>query len=129
MAPVEPADTVSDFYCHQALAGLVDLDVVAETETTLAFHHTRPSYPVHIVVIPKEHTPSLTDLGRGGPQLLAEVLETVRKVAQQVEAEHGACSVTTNLGLYQESKHLHWHVTYRGESEAEILAMYGNHDA
>ncbi|MEE1789279.1 HIT domain-containing protein [Streptomyces sp. BE308] len=30
----------------------------------LAFHHTTPSYPVHIVVIPKGHVPSLTDLGK-----------------------------------------------------------------
>jgi histidine triad (HIT) family protein len=25
-------------------------------------------------------------------------------------AEHGACRVITNLGEYQDSKHLHWHV-------------------
>ncbi|MER5985703.1 hypothetical protein [Streptomyces sp. NPDC001787] len=31
-------------------------------------------------------------------------------------------AVATNLGLYQEV------VTYRGESEAEIRDMYGNHD-
>ncbi|MEU8889865.1 HIT domain-containing protein [Streptomyces sp. NPDC048442] len=128
MTTVAGATTVSDFYCHQALAGLVPIDVVEETENVLAFRHTRPAYPVHIVVIPKTHIPSLTDLGNGGAGLLAEVVETVRKVAQKVEEEYGACSVTTNLGLYQESKHMHWHVTYRGESEDEIVAMYGHHD-
>jgi len=25
--------------------------------------------------------------------------------------EHGACRVLTNLGKYQDSKHLHWHVS------------------
>ncbi|MYU65505.1 HIT domain-containing protein, partial [Streptomyces sp. SID69] len=55
--------TVSDFYCHQALTGAVPIERVAETDRVLAFHHTNPSYPVHIVVIPKEHVPSLTDLG------------------------------------------------------------------
>ncbi|MFD7505399.1 HIT family protein [Streptomyces sp. NPDC059850] len=99
-----------------------------ETERVLAFHHTRPSYPVHIVVVPKEHTPSLVNLGGGGPELLAEVMDVVTKVAAQVEQKHGAASVTTNVGLYQESKHLHWHVYHRGESDEQILAMYGHHD-
>ncbi|MFJ3182477.1 HIT domain-containing protein [Streptomyces sp. NPDC086796] len=122
------ATAVSDFYCHQALAGTIPIETVAETDRVLAFHHTNPSYPVHVVVIPKEHVPSLTDLGNADEGLLNEVVAVVREVAAGVEKEHGSCSVTTNLGLYQESKHMHWHVTYRGESEAEIRDMYGNHD-
>ncbi|MET8605680.1 HIT family protein [Streptomyces rubiginosohelvolus] len=122
------ATAVSDFYCHQALAGTVEIEKVVETDRVLAFHHTNPSYPVHIVVIPKEHVPSLTDLGNAEEGLLLEVFAVVREVAAGVEKEYGASSVTTNLGLYQESKHLHWHVVFRGESETEIRGMYGNHD-
>ncbi|MFF1712264.1 HIT family protein [Streptomyces sp. NPDC058268] len=119
---------ISDFYCHQVLNGLVKVDVVAETDGALAFHHTRPSYPVHIVVVPKRHMPSLTDLGVGGEAALTEVMRVVRDVAAQVEVEHGACSVVSNLGLYQESKHLHWHVLFRGESADQIREAYGRHD-
>jgi histidine triad (HIT) family protein len=68
---------------------------------------------VHIVVVPKRHVPSLTDLG-GHDDLLPPVIAMVRQVAARVEAEHGACRVLTNLGAYQDSKHLHFHVT-RGE--------------
>ena len=39
-----------------------------------------------------------------------EVL-SAREVAKEVLAEHGACRVLTNLGEYQDSKHLHWHVS------------------
>ena len=112
---VEPADGVyrgEDFYCDVALAGEVELDVVAETETVLAFHHTRPYWPVHIVVIPKAHIPSLTDLGGHPVALLHEVLATVRIVAAQVTQAHGSCRVLTNLGDYQDSKHLHFHVAH-----------------
>ncbi|MGG7574111.1 HIT family protein [Streptomyces sirii] len=104
------------------------IETVAETDRALAFHHTNPSYPVHIVVIPKEHVPSLTDLGNADESLLHEVVGLVREVAAGVEKEHGSCSVTTNLGLYQESKHMHWHVVCRGESEEQILDTYGHHD-
>jgi histidine triad (HIT) family protein len=37
-------------------------------------------------------------------------LAVVRRVAEQVTREHGACRVLTNLGRYQDSKHLHFHV-------------------
>ncbi|MFZ6002478.1 MAG: HIT domain-containing protein [Actinomycetota bacterium] len=98
-----------DFYCDEVLNGRTSVDVVAETDSVLAFHHTRPFWPVHVVVIPKVHVPSLTDLGEHEP-LLSELLAVVREVAASVEAEHGACRVLTNLGRYQDSKHLHFHV-------------------
>ena len=107
--------TVSDFYCNEALNGRTPVEVVIETPTVLAFHHTRPSYPVHIVVVPRQHIPSLVDLGDADPTVLVEVIDVVREVAARVEAEHGACSVITNQGRYQESKHMHWHVIHRGE--------------
>ena len=37
-------------------------------------------------------------------------MHTVRDVARGVLERHGACRVVTNLGRFQESKHLHWHV-------------------
>ncbi len=33
-----------------------------------------------------------------------------RPIAAHVVAAHGACRVITNLGAYQDSPHLHWHV-------------------
>lgn len=100
-----------DFYCDEALTGHTPVDVVAETDEVLAFHHTRPFWPVHIVVVPKRHLPSLVDLGGNDPALLHEVLAVVRSVAEQVTRDHGACRVLTNLGDYQDSKHLHFHVS------------------
>lgn len=108
----------SDFYCDEALSGKTPIRKVAETEEVLAFHHTRPYWPVHIVVIPKQHVPSLTDLGDASIDLVHRVLDVVRDIAAEVEQEHGACRVLTNLGDYQDSKHLHFHVA-SGESYGE----------
>ena len=99
-----------DFYCDEVLSGKTAVEVVLETETVLAYHHTRPFWPVHIVVIPKQHVPSLTNLGDAPEGLLGELMEAVRQVAHAVETEHGAARVLTNLGQYQDSKHLHFHV-------------------
>ena len=105
------AKTVSeDFYCDEALSGRTPVAVVVETDEVLAFRHTRPFWPVHIVVIPKRHVPSLIDLGDTDEILLHKVLAVVRRVADQVMREYGACRVLTNLGSYQDSKHLHFNV-------------------
>jgi histidine triad (HIT) family protein len=81
-----------------------------ETDNVLAFHHTRPFYHVHVVVIPKRHIASLLTLEKEDNHLLLELIGVVRQVAAQIVLEHGACRVLTNLGEYQDSKHLHWHV-------------------
>jgi histidine triad (HIT) family protein len=99
-----------DFYCEEVLSGRTPVRVVRETPAVLAYHHTRPAWPVHIVVVPRRHVPSLVDLGEGGEALLHEVLAVVREVAAEVEREQGAARVLTNLGAYQDSKHLHFHV-------------------
>ena len=39
---------------------------------------------------------------------------TVQRVARDVENAEGAAGVLTNLGAYQESKHLHIHI-YAGD--------------
>ncbi|MDA0270232.1 MAG: HIT domain-containing protein [Chloroflexi bacterium] len=98
-----------DFYCDEVLSGRTAVDIVLERDGIVAFHHTRPFWTVHLVVIPKQHVTSLVD-----PQataLLADLMDAVREVAGRVLTEHGACRVVTNLGHYQDSKHLHFHVS------------------
>ncbi len=100
----------TDFYCDEVLSGRTAVEKVHETPNVLAFRHTRPAYPVHIVVIPKRHIASLLSVTAQHEPLLLELLRVIQECAAQVVAEHGACRIVTNLGTYQESKHLHWHV-------------------
>lgn len=101
-----------DFYCEEVLSGKTPVRKVLETDRVLAYYHTRPYYEVHIVVIPKRHIASLLTLEESDNDLLAELFEVVKSVASQLVSEYGACRVLTNLGAYQDSKHLHWHVFY-----------------
>src|SRR2546428_7548521 len=100
-----------DFYCDEVLSGHTPVNRVRETANILAYHHTRPHWPVHIIVIPKKHISSLLTFEESDAPLLLELIEVIREVAKQLVAEHGACRVLTNLGAYQDSKHLHWHVS------------------
>jgi histidine triad (HIT) family protein len=101
-----------DFYCDMALSGKIELDIVFEDELVLAFHHTKPHWPVHIVVIPKSHIPSFTNLGSHKPEYLFHLILVVQKVTRVVEEKYGSARVLTNLGEYQDSKHLHFHINF-----------------
>lgn len=105
------ARQTDDFYCDEVLSGRTPVRVVRETEQVLAYHHTRPFWPVHIVVIPKRHIASLLSLDPDDAQLGRELLTETQAVAAIVLAQHGACRVLTNLGAYQDSKHFHVHVS------------------
>jgi histidine triad (HIT) family protein len=100
-----------DFYCDVALPDTAALEVVHDSDHVLAFHHTRPFWPVHIVVVPKRHVPSLIETEGADDRLARDLLAAVQEIAAGVMATHGAARVLTNLGSYQDSKHLHIHVS------------------
>lgn len=106
-----------DFYCENVLSGRIEVDRVFETDEVLAYHHTRPFWETHIVVIPKRHIASLLTLTPEDGALLTELFEVIRRVAAEVVGKNGAARVLTNLGEYQDSKHLHFHI-YCGERTA-----------
>ena len=103
--------TGEDFYCDVALKGLVPLRKEYESAQVLAYHHTRPFWPVHIVVIPKKHIDSFVTLTADDMPIFLEMVEVMKQLAARVSAEHGAARILTNLGRYQDSKHLHFHVS------------------
>jgi histidine triad (HIT) family protein len=99
-----------DFYCDVAIPRAVPLEVVHEDELMLAYHHTRPFWEVHVVAVPKRHISSFTTAATQDEPDVRALLSVVQRIAWQVEEEHGAAAVLTNLGRYQDSRHLHVHV-------------------
>ncbi len=103
-----------DFYCENVLSGKIEVNIIFETADVLAYHHTRPFWETHIVVIPKRHISSLITMSDTDDEILSSLFKVIRKVASAVVEEAGAARVLTNLGKYQESKHLHFHI-YSGK--------------
>lgn len=99
-----------DFYCEQVLSGKISVEKVMETENVLAYFHTRPFWETHIVVIPKKHISSLLTLGSEDELLFLELFSVIRQIAAELVEKKGAARILTNLGKYQESKHLHFHI-------------------
>lgn len=103
---------LEDFYCDEVLSGRTPVKTVFETNNVLAFYHTRPFYEEHIVVIPKKHIPSIITVQQDEMDIMVEIFDIIKKVAIQMNSQFGACTVSTNIGEYQTTKHMHWHVHY-----------------
>ena len=97
-----------DFYCNNVLNNKIKVKKVLETENVLAYYHTKPSYREHIVVVPKKHVENLIELK--DDKLIIELMDVIKKVSEEVNKKFGKCRVITNLGEYQDSKHIHFHV-------------------
>jgi histidine triad (HIT) family protein len=93
------------------VAGGIDADVVAETDDLLAFRDIGPVAPTHILVIPKRHIASATELTAGDAELLAAMFELMQKIARD-GGLGGGYRIVTNVGPEggQTVDHLHFHL-------------------
>lgn len=104
------ADHVCNFYCDKILSRQLDVSVYFQNEYVFAFYHSNPIWEHHIVLLPKRHIESLISLEEADNELLLELMRAAKIVAGDFMVRFGACRVYTNLGDYQSSKHLHWHI-------------------
>ena len=89
----------------------IPADIVFEDERALAFRDIAPQAPVHILVIPKKPIPSLAELSADDTELVAHLMMTIQKIAQDEDLASGY-RVVTNIGNDggQEVPHLHFHL-------------------
>lgn len=103
-------DQICDFYCDKILKGLLNVSVYLENEHVFAFLHSNPIWENHVVLLPKKHVESLITLEEADNDLLLELMRAAKQIARDFMERYGAARVYTNLGEYQSSKHLHWHI-------------------
>ena len=82
---------------------------VMENEDFLAFHDLNPKAPVHILIIPKQHVDSFSDLSA---EMMGKMTPFIQDVAKHVDIVESGYRVITNVGDNggQEVKHLHFHL-------------------
>jgi len=109
---------MDDFYCKEVISGKLDVDIIFETNLVMAFHHTQPYWERHVVVIPKAHIESLTTYPNTS-ELNSDIFEAIKFVTSIFEERYGGCRVSSNVGNYQSTKHLHWYVHHGERLRAE----------
>jgi histidine triad (HIT) family protein len=101
-------------FCKIA-AGKIPSRSVYEDDELFAFHDINPWAPVHFLLIPKVHIPSMAHLGADHIGLLGRMMALVPRLAAQEGCNpypEGGFRLVTNTGAEggQEVHHLHFHV-------------------
>ena len=82
-----------------------------EDEICYAFHDINPQAPVHVLVVPKEHIPSVDGVSAENSSSVAHIFSVIPKIAAELGLANGY-RVITNVGEdgCQSVKHLHFHI-------------------
>jgi histidine triad (HIT) family protein len=105
---------IAFFLAHAAF--LLPAGRLYETRSLLAFPHPRPSYPVHILLVPRHRLAGLTALSPADVEFLQDLFTAVRHLVITLNLEPEGYRLIANGGAYQDVPHLHFHLV-SGTSE------------
>ena len=94
----------------QVVQGELDSEIVHEDDRTLAFRDVNPQAPTHILVIPKEHIPSLSEAPEEKGDLLGHLLLMTRQIARAQGLDAYRVIINDGAGAGQTVFHLHLHL-------------------
>ncbi len=97
-------------FCKIA-AGQIPSSFVYQDDDVIAFNDIAPQAPHHILLIPRRHIPSMTDLTPEDGALLAKIFTAAIKIGHDLGLEQGY-RFLTNVGADagQSVPHLHFHL-------------------
>ena len=97
-------------------AGEVPASMVSRDDDVAAFLDARPVFKGHVLVVPRVHVPTLSDMPAAA---LGTLFAAVQRIARAVEAGLGADGtfVAMNNKVSQSVPHLHVHVVPRKKKD------------
>jgi len=90
----------------------VPANIVYEDERVIAFRDVNPQAPVHLLIVPKTHVPTIMDLSSRDKDLIGEIYLLAQKLASQESiAQCGFrivanCNADAGQGVF----HIHFHL-------------------
>ena len=95
-------------FSHFAFA--IPSERILETDLLLAFYHPSPSYPLHILIVPKAKIKSLSDLNFTHQAFMIGLFEAVGDLVEKFDLRSVGYRLIVNGGQYQNVDHLHFHL-------------------
>ena len=113
---------MSDCIFCRIARGEIPSRKVYEDEEIFAFHDIQPMAPVHFMIIPKQHIPSLNEADMGHQAVLGRILAKAGELARSQGLTDGFRTIinTGRIGR-QEVYHLHVHIVGGPEPLGSML--------
>lgn len=88
---------------------LIPAKRLRETKHLLAFYHPKPSYPVHILLMPKLNLPDFQSLDANS-RFMIDLIEITQSLIKELGLADQGYRLIVNGGKYQDFPHLHFHL-------------------
>jgi len=98
----------------------IPAEIVYQDQSLIAFRDANPAAPVHILVVPRKHIPTLNDIGPDDT-----ILSDIGRAAAKIAADFGVAQsgyrfvINVNRGGGQVIFHLHAHLVSRSAAETQ----------
>lgn len=94
------------------IEGSIPSKKVLENDHVVAFHDITPQAPVHILIIPKKHIPTMNDLQAEDASLMGEIHLAAQQIARDLGIADSGYRLINNCGKDsgQVVFHLHYHL-------------------
>ncbi len=96
----------------QIIASKLPSDILYQDEEVMAFRDINPQAPTHVLIIPKKHIASLTELGEGEASLMGHMVSIANQLARREGVAQSGYRLVVNCGQEggQLVPHLHLHL-------------------
>jgi len=87
-------------------------ELVYEDELVVAFNDIHPQAPIHILIIPKHHIPTINDIDESQEALVGRLFLAAKNIAQQLQIAEDGYRVVMNCNQHggQAVYHIHLHL-------------------
>lgn len=94
------------------VAGEIPAEILYQDEEIVAFRDINPKAPVHILIIPRKHIPSLDQLKESDSALVGRMVAVANKLAKDEGVAEKGYRLAVNCGKEggQLVPHLHMHL-------------------
>jgi len=94
------------------IGGQLPGEFLYQDDAVVAIKDVNPQAPVHLLIIPRRHIPTLLDLDPADEGLMGHICNVATQVAteQQISAEGFRLVVNCGLGAGQSVFHIHFHL-------------------
>ena len=101
----------SCIFC-KVIAGEIPSENVYSDDLVIAFKDIRPVAPVHVLIVPRKHIPTLNDMQAEDGVRLDRLFDVARKIAKQFGVHESGYRTVFNVNAEagQTVYHLHLHV-------------------
>ena len=105
------------------IKGEIPSEKVYEDDKIIAFKDIHPAAPIHILVVPKKHIATLLDVKPEDSNLIAEIYQTINKIAKDMGFDKNGFRVIANCGKDsgQEVMHIHFHILAGREMGPKLI--------